>query len=101
MSHHDEPVPEGKDPALWEVAQNRASFKSHLVTYLIVNSFMWGIWFFSGKHDDVEDFPWPAWTSLCWGIGVAFHFASAYVFHKQAFVEDEYQKLLNQKNRQQ
>ena len=26
------PAPEGKDPELWEIAQKRASFKTHAVT---------------------------------------------------------------------
>jgi len=95
MSHH-QPAPEGKDPVLWEIAQKRASFKSHLLTYLIVNGFFWALWYFTGEgwHDE-EFFPWPVWPMLGWGIGIAFHFAEAYVFPKANSVEKEYQKLKN------
>ena len=104
MSHYHQPAPEGKDPALWEIAQKRASFKSHALTYIIVNLFLWGIWYFTGGgNDEIElgnwkggDYPWPIWTTLGWGIGLAFHFAGAYIFPKANSVEKEYEKLKNQ-----
>ena len=102
---HCQPVPEGKDPALWEIAQKRASFKRHLITYLVINAFLWALWYFTGRHATVEidgdamagfNFPWPIWTTLGWGIGLAFHFAGAYVFPRANSVEREYEKLKNQ-----
>jgi len=96
MSHHHRPVPEGKDPELWEIAHKRASFKSHLLSYLIVNAFFWVLWYFTGgRVRDEEFFPWPLWPMLGWGIGLAFHYAEAYVFPKSNSVEREYQKLKN------
>ena len=97
-------TPEGKDPALWEIAQKRAGFKKHLITYLIVNAFLWALWYFTCGHHYVDlgdlkygrwdrNFPWPIWTTLGWGIGLAFHFAGAYVFPKTNAVEREYEKL--------
>ena len=47
MSHSNPPTPEGKDPILWEIARKRASFKTHAITYVIVNLFLWGIWYFT------------------------------------------------------
>ena len=107
MSHYNQPAPEGKDPELWEIAQKRAGFKKHLVTYVIINAFLWGIWFVTGNQHrifdvgdwDMHRYPWPIWTTLGWGIGLAFHFAGAYVFHKSNSVEREYQKLKNQQNK--
>lgn len=99
MSHYQQ-APEGKDPALWELAKKRAGFKSHLVTYIVVNAFFWAIWYFT--RQDVNDgsrFPWPVWPMLGWGIGIAFHFAEAYLFPKANTVENEYQKLINQQNK--
>lgn len=104
MSHY-QPAPEGKDPVLWEIAQKRASFKTHAVTYVIVNAFLWGIWYLStpGHYDiNMEDiglhiFPWPLWSTLGWGIGLAFHFAGAYIFPRTNSVEKEYEKLKNKK----
>ena len=103
MSHH-QPAPEGKDPVLWEIAQKRASFKSHALTYIIVNGFFWCIWFFSGNQHEIEvenfrwgHFPWPVWPMIGWGIGLAFHFAGAYIFPEANSVEREYEKLKNKK----
>lgn len=106
MSNY-KPAPEGKDPVLWEIAQKRASFKSHLVTYLIVNAFLWAIWFMSSSSHEgfsLEEirwghFPWPLWSTLGWGVGLAFHFAGAYIFPKANSVEGEYEKLKNQQQK--
>jgi len=101
MSHYQS-APAGKDPELWEIAQKRASFKKHLLTYIIVNGFLWALWFFSNDDHDYSDqmfdhynFPWPIWSTLGWGIGLAFHYAGAYIFPKTNSVEKEYQKLKN------
>ena len=99
------PAPEGKDPVLWEIAQKRAGFKKHALSYVIVNGFLWAIWFLSSSHyEDVNianlwhgNFPWPIWPTLGWGIGLAFHFSDAYVFPRANLVEREYEKLKNQK----
>lgn len=90
------PVPEGKDPILWEIAQKRASFKNHAISYVIVNLFLWAVWYFTGNnsHGNLGNhYPWPIWTTLGWGIGLGFHFAAAYVFPKSNSVEREYEKL--------
>ena len=100
-----QPAPEGKDPVLWEIAQKRASFKKHLVIYVIVIGFLWAIWLFTSSHyEDFnlgniswEHFPWPIWPTLGWGIGLAFHYSDAYLFPKSNSVEREYDKLKNKK----
>ncbi|MBK7376019.1 MAG: 2TM domain-containing protein [Ferruginibacter sp.] len=101
---NQQPAPEGKDPVLWEIAQKRASFKGHAVSYVIVNAFLWGIWFLSAerRHMNFSDygwdhFPWPLWPTLGWGVGLAFHFAGAYIFPRANSVEREYEKLKNKK----
>ena len=104
MSDH-QPAPEGKDPLLWEIAKKRASFKGHLASYVIVNGFLWALWYFTSyrHHLDFEggDFlPWPIWPTLGWGIGIAFHFAGAYIFPESNSVEREYQKLKDKKTNQ-
>jgi 2TM domain len=63
----NKPVPEGKDPILWEIAQKRASFKNHAVSYVIVNAFLWAVWYFTGNHFNAGDeniVPWPIWTII-------------------------------------
>ena len=51
MSHY-QPAPEGKDPALWELAQRRAGFKRHALTYVIINAFLWVVWFLSSNRSE-------------------------------------------------
>lgn len=95
MSPH-QPTPAGKDPELWEIAQKRASFKSHLAVYIIVNGFFWALWFLKGRsYAEEEYFPWPVWPMLGWGIGLFMHFVGAYIYPKANLVEKEYQKLKN------
>ena len=98
-------APEGKDPVIWDIAQRRASFKRHLLSFVIVNAFLWTLWFFSAQRHNVDfqnydwaNIPWPLWTTVCWGIGLAFHFAGAYVFPKANSTEREYEKLINKNN---
>ena len=94
-------VPEGKDPNLWQLAQRRASFKRHLATYLVINLFLWVLWYFTkGMYDsDYNGYnilPWPIWPMVGWGIGLTFHYISAYVSTGFSSVEREYNKLKDQ-----
>ena len=95
MSYYS--TPEGKDPQRWHIARKRASFKSHLTTYLLVNAGLWLIWYFTGEHSNRSGFPWPAWSMFGWGIGLLSHYVSAYVSTGAGSVEKEYDKLM-QKN---
>jgi 2TM domain len=88
-----------RDEELWVVARKRASFRRHLVTYLVVNSFLWLIWAFTGAGNN-SFFPWPIWPTLGWGVGLAFNYADAYMFDRKNAVEEEYQKLLRKKQQQ-
>lgn len=100
MSNQYSNIPEDKDPALWEIAQKRASFKTHAIAYLLVNAFLWAYWLFRFNWFPVrlhDEWPWPLWTTLGWGLGLAFHFVGAYVLPKGNLVENEYQKLINKK----
>ena len=88
-----------RDMAKWEIAKRRASFKSHLGVYIVINLFLWGIWFFASKESDSRSIPWPVWPTAGWGIGLLFHCLGAFVFPKSNSVEREYEKLMNSKNR--
>jgi hypothetical protein len=89
-------VPPDKDPELWQLAQKRASFKIHLLTYLAVNAFFWIIWFIKGRDTD-DGWPWPVWPMLGWGVGLFFHYMGAYIYPKDNSVDREYEKLKKQK----
>jgi hypothetical protein len=88
---------EQNDEMLWAIAKKRAGFRKQLISYILVNSFMWGIWFMSGNRLILHNsFPWPAWIMFWWGIGLAFSFANAYLINNRGAVEQEYQKLKDQ-----
>lgn len=93
-----QPIPEGKDPQLWQLANKRASFKSHLATYVVVNAFLWLLWYFTGGKNYDGGIPWPLWCTAGWGIGLVMHFVGAYVSTGYSSVEKEYDKLKNKNN---
>jgi len=100
MSNYEK-APEGKDQQLWNIASKRARFKTSLLTYLLVNAFLWAIWYFTTGGSATWNnfnFPWPIWPTLGWGLGIAFQFADAYVFPKSNSTEREYEKLKNKNN---
>ncbi len=96
---YNQSTPEGKDPQLWKLAEARASFKSHLATYLIMSVFFWVVWYFTGAERHGTGFPWPVWPMFGWGIGLLFHYMGAYVTPKSNGAEREYGKLMQQKNK--
>jgi sterol desaturase/sphingolipid hydroxylase (fatty acid hydroxylase superfamily) len=101
MENSSDPQSSGRDPRLWEIAKRRASFKYHLGTYIVINCFLWTIWFFTGTDDGVRvaKYPWPIWPTLGWGIGLFFHFLGAYIYPKENSAEKEYEKLIRNKNK--
>lgn len=57
-------TPQDKAPELWEIARKRASFKSHLVAYLLVDDGLWVLWYFTGGRTYGTGIPWPAWSTF-------------------------------------
>lgn len=92
---NDISTPEGKDPVLWSIARRRAGFRRHLTTYLIINGFLWAIWYVTtGRYEDNSQVtPWPIWSTLGWGIGLAFHYSNAFIFPNSTATEREYDQL--------
>ncbi len=87
-----------RDEQLWRMAKKRAGFKKQLASYIIVNGFLWCMWYFTQGHSDFDDvndhnFPWPIWCTLGWGIGLAFSYYGAYHSDKETDTMKEYQKL--------
>jgi uncharacterized ion transporter superfamily protein YfcC len=50
----------------------KREFNAHLVAYILINLVVWAIWGVIFATSEVW-FPWPAFVTLGWGIGVAFH----------------------------
>ena len=90
-------TPEGKDPQIWQLAQRRASFKAHATVYSIMSVFFWLLWYFTGGARYNSGLPWPVWPMFGWGIGIMFHYISAYVSPRSHATEREYEKLINTK----
>jgi 2TM domain len=88
-----------KDEELLKIAKKRVSFKKHLVSYVIINGFLWALWFVTGGHADLDNFylAWPIWSTLGWGIGLAFNYFDAYHnLSSSTAVQREYEKLKNE-----
>lgn len=50
--------------------RRKRGFKAQLVTYVIINAFLWGLWLATGGA--AEQGYWPAWVSAAWGVGLVF-----------------------------
>lgn len=88
------PINDPKDELLWKQARRRVAFKRQLAAYIIVNSFFWALFFFSGTDKVYSGkIPWPIWPMLGWGIGIAFSYYKAYMADEPNAVEKEYEKL--------
>lgn len=84
-----------KNEQLWKIAKKRVAFKRHLATYIVINTFLWLLWYFTDHReaDNEAGIPWPIFPMLGWGIGVMFSYLGAYVFIKHDAIEKEYEKL--------
>jgi len=98
MSSTNQSTTGQRDEELWTIARKRSGFRRHLFAYIVVNSFLWLLWAIMGNGSG-DGIPWPAWSSIGWGIGLAFNYADAYLFHSTNSVENEYQKLVKEKNK--
>ncbi len=82
------------DERLWRIARKRAGFKRSLFVYLVVNAFLWAIWWFTiGKDTGFEYNPWPVWVMLGWGVGLGFQYFDAYNGSKNDIAIEEFKKL--------
>ena len=84
-----------QDERLWRIARKRASFKKALFSYLVINAFMWGIWWFTaGRYTGgLHSYPWPVWIMLGWGVALGFQYFEAYNGNREDLAEEEYKKL--------
>ncbi len=83
-----------RDERLWQLARKRANFKRSLLSYIVINAFLWAIWWFtSGRYSGWGGIPWPLWVMLGWGIGIVMQYINAYGGNKQDLAEREYNSL--------
>ncbi|MDZ4665741.1 MAG: 2TM domain-containing protein [Bacteroidota bacterium] len=85
-----------RERQLWKQAKKRVGFKRQLAAYMIVNTFLWVLWFIGDKNEtitSIEFAPWPLWCTLGWGIGLVFSYFDAFVFNKPDSIEREFEKL--------
>jgi len=83
---------EVQDDPLWKLARKRADFKKHILVYIVINAFLWAVWFFTTPMGYI----WPIWASLGWGIGLVFNYFDAYHLSTEEMTRKEYEKLKNQ-----
>jgi hypothetical protein len=88
--------PEEKDARLWAIAKKRAGFKRDLVTYIVINAFLWLIWLFTNNWQYSGGVPWPVWPTAGWGIAIVMQYFEAFRFPKENSAEREYEKLKQQ-----
>ena len=62
--------------------KKKRDFKAHLVSYVLVNAMLVGIWAISGRG-----YFWPGWVLLGWGVGLAFNAWD--VFGRHTITEDQ------------
>lgn len=83
-----------RDEHLWKLAKKRADFKRSLFVYIVINIFLWIIWWFSAGHKyDWNGVPWPLWVMLGWGIGIVMQYRDAYGGNREDLTDREYKKL--------
>ena len=58
---------ERRDAAIKRIKDKR-EFKTHAVSYVVVNLFLIGVWAVSGGG-----YFWPGWVMAGWGIGLVLH----------------------------
>ncbi|MBW8686471.1 2TM domain-containing protein [Chitinophaga rhizophila] len=87
-----------RDERLWKIAKARASFRTSLLVYLVINAFLWALWFIT-QGPSHHGIPWPIWPSLGWALGLAFQYF--YAWHHDPFGDAvrEYEKLQAEKQR--
>jgi len=93
-------VEEQRDENLWRIAKKRAGFRRHLYVYVIINAFLWAIWWVTGdRHIVYGHYPWPVWPMLGWGILLAFSYSYAYHGSTNDLAREEYEKLKSERKR--
>lgn len=73
----------------------REDFRIHLLVYVLVNAFLWIIWFTTAGPGGTQ-VPWPLFATLGWGIGLVAHWWTVYGVNdtrREAEIEKEMRRL--------
>lgn len=78
-----------------KTVEAKMGFYVHLIVYIVVNTLLVGIWWFTG-----EGFPWFIFPLFGWGIALVIHFISTFkgLTYSDKMIEKEYEKLKKQEN---
>jgi hypothetical protein len=74
-----------RDQAVRQLKRKR-DFQAHLVTYVVVNAFIIGMWYFVAG----AGYFWPGWILLGWGIGLVLN--AWEVYGRRGISEDQIQR---------
>jgi hypothetical protein len=83
-----------RDEQIWRIAKKRAAFKNSLIAYVIVNTFLVAVWYFTSG----SGLPfWPRWPIFGWGLAMLFQYFDAYHGGALFSAQEEYQRLRRDK----
>ena len=82
-----------QDERLKKIARRRVDFRKSLYSYLVVNGFLWAIWWFTMGQLGVVGTPWPLWVMLGWGFGLLKQYYDAYHGDSEDQTEKEFERL--------
>ena len=78
---------ERRDAAIKRIKDKR-DFKTHAVSYVVVNLFLIGVWAVSGSG-----YFWPGWVMAGWGIGLVLHGWQTYRGERPITEEDIHREM--------
>ena len=65
--------------------KKRRDLQGHLISYLLINAALWGVWAATGAG-----YAWPAWVTGGWGIGLLLNAWD--VYFRAPITEDDVQR---------
>lgn len=76
------------DDDIRKMAKARVGFRQHVASYVIINLFLAGVWWFTSGRDGDGSY-WPIWVHLGWGLGLAFNWWGVYGGGQDAVAREE------------
>ncbi|HYM54568.1 MAG TPA: 2TM domain-containing protein [Solirubrobacteraceae bacterium] len=71
-----------------ERIKKRRDLGAHLVSYIVINAALWGIWALTSGG-----YPWPVWVTGGWGIGLLLNAWD--VYGRRPITEDEIRREID------